>query len=368
MALPEKRRFRIGPRQMGLFLCAILAVLSGVARAGSDYDDKDFSVRMAPAFLRFTEVSAMGGETAANRWSSAINPASAGWFSIPNKFGTVIAPYYSGVCFSEGMKLHVLAESVTWDSRKWGTFQPTVSQIRNSNGKTNQGTSFDYRVDTAQLQWGKRFGDWAVGANFNFAKAKIDQDIVFPTPGAPVPGTTTSVQADGDAESYRWRFGGLWQFAEQWLAGLVFEYGFQPYRSEIRTVTTIPLPIPPVTGVTNDSGTQQQFVLRPAVSWEYMDMSTISLDYQFGAFFNKDDCLQSHRWNVGVQHRVLEFLFLRGGFSFDQRGNLAGSCGLSLFLSKWAGLFLGYQYNMLPELVPEFGRAHTFQAGLNVRF
>jgi len=353
---------------MGLFLCAVLVILPSAARAGSDYDEKDFSVRLAPAFLRFTEVSALGGPTAANRWSSAINPASAGWFGIPNKFGTVIAPYYSNVCFSEGMNLHVMGESLTWDSRKWGTFQPTVSQIRNTGRRNNQGMDFDYRVDTAQLQWAKRFGDWAIGANFNFAKAKIDQDGVFPTPGAPIPGTMTSVKSDGDAESYRWRFGGLWQFAESWLAGLVFEYGFAPYRSEVTTVTQVPFPVPPVTSTVNDSGTQQQFILRPAISWEYTDMSTLSLDYQYGAFCNKDDSLHSHRWSLSAQHRVLEFLFLRGSVSFDQRGNIAGSAGVSVFLSKWAGLFFGYQYNMLPELIREFGRAHTFQAGLNVRF
>jgi len=352
--------------RVGLFVAAVLAICPAVSHAGSDYGDKDFAVRLAPSFLRFTEVSSMGGETAANRWSSAINPASAGWLDIPEAFGVVFAPYYSNITFTDGMNVNVYGESLTWDTKGYGTFQPTFAQIRNSGGKTNQGMEFGYKVDTAQLQWAKRWDDWAFGANFNFASAKIHQDGVFVIPGAlPV---TTRVSAEGNAESYRFRFGGLHKFADKFLAGLVVEYGFQPYRSHTRSVSTIPLPMPPTITVMKDRGTQQQYIVRPAISWEYGDMSTLSVDYQYGGFFNKDDCLQSHRWTIGAQHRVLEWLFLRGSASVDHRGNMGGSAGLSMFVAKNAGLFVGYQYNMLPEISQEFGRAHTLQMGLNIRF
>lgn len=349
---------------------ALLVVMLGagadVSRADQDYNDHDFSVRLPPAFVRFTDVSAFGGGTAANRWSSAINPASAGWARIPNEHGTVIAPYYSNVCFTGGMNLHIVGESVTWDSRKWGVFQPTIGQIRNSDGRTNQGMDFDYHVDTVQLQWAKRWDDWAAGACFNFAKAEVHQDGTVVTPG-PIP-STTDVSAEGNAESYRFRFGALKKFGDKLLTGVVFEYGVHPTRDRTTRVTTVPLPVPPTITVTHRKDTQQQYVLRPAVSWEYMDMSTISVDYQFGAFFNEVDCLRSHRWSISAQHRILDPLFLRGGISIDHRGNVGGSTGFSLYLTEWAGVFLGYQYNMLPELAPEFGRAHTFQAGLSIRF
>ena len=240
-------------RRIGLISLVICAVLPAVSRAGGDYDDKDFAVRLAPAFLRFTEVSALGGQTAANRWSSAINPAAANWLEIPEKYGIVLAPYYSNVGFSDGMNVHVFGESLTWDSKKWGTFQPTISQIRITDGKTNQRMDFGYQVDTAQLQWAKRWGDFAFGANFNFAKAETRQYGVIVTPG--VFPATTAINAEGNAESYRFRLGGLQKFADKFLAGLVLEYGFQPYRSDTLRVTTITLPVPPVVAVTKDRGT-----------------------------------------------------------------------------------------------------------------
>ncbi len=366
MACLETVRSRAVTLGAGLVVAVVLGLFPSLSQAGSDYGDKDFAVRLAPSFLRFTEVSSMGGETAANRWSSAINPASAGWLEIPETFGVVFAPYYSNVGFTGGMNIHVMGESLTWDTKGCGTFQPTFAQIRSSGGKTNQGLEFGYKVDTAQLQWAKRWGDWAFGANFNFASAKIHQDGVFVTPGAlPV---TTRVSSEGNAESYRFRIGGLRKFADKFLAGLVLEYGFQPYRSHTMSISTIPAPVPPTVTIMKDRGTQQQYIIRPAISWEYGDMSTLSADYQYGGFFNKDDCLQSHRWTVSLQHRVKEWLFLRGSGSIDQRGNMGASAGLSMFVAKNAGFFVGYQYNMLPELTPEFGRAHTLQMGINIRF
>jgi hypothetical protein len=189
---------------------------------------------------------------------------------------------------------------------------------------------------------------------------------VFVTPGVlPV---TTNVSAEGNAESYRFRIGGLRKFGDKFLAGLVLEYGFQPYRSHTTSISTIPIPLPPMVTITKDRGTQQQYIVRPAISWEYGDMSTLSVDYQYGRFFNKNSCLQSHRWTVAVQHRLQEWLFLRGSGSVDQRGNMGASAGVSAFVAKNAGFFIGYQYNMLPELTQEFGQAHTLQMGFNIRF
>ena len=151
---------------------AALALCSLNAAAQSNYSDKDFSVRLPPAFLRFTEVSTMGGETVANRYSSASNPASAGWLAPPTPLGIIMAPYYSAIGFQEGQWLHLTGESLTWFTKDWGAFQPTLSQIRSNNSRDSGGLSFDYQVDTAQFQWGKRFGDWGLGAMFNFARAR----------------------------------------------------------------------------------------------------------------------------------------------------------------------------------------------------
>ena len=161
---------------------------------------------------------------------------------------------------------------------------------------------------------------------------------------------------------------------EKLLTGMVFEYGFQPYRSRSRTVIGPPaiqghpLPIPRTVQVAYDDGTQHQFVLRPGVSYEFAKLSSVYADYQFGAFFNPRDQLIDQRFSAGVEYRLLENLLMRAGPSMDVRGNVGFSCGASVFLSEWASVEVGYQYNMLPELRPEFGRSQTIQAALALRF
>ena len=100
-------------------MCKILPMvlfilIPSLALAGGDYDEP-FSLRLPPAFIRFTEVSTMGGETAANRYSSAINPAALDWVDLPCEHGVVIAPYYSQIRFDQGTKLHITGESLTLD-------------------------------------------------------------------------------------------------------------------------------------------------------------------------------------------------------------------------------------------------------------
>jgi len=332
------------------FLAAILLPLlpPPAARAASDYSDKDFPVRLPPAFLRFTEVATMGGETVANRMSSAINPASTAWLKLPGDMGVVLAPYYSPVMFDNGTNLHVIGESATISAGWFGVVQPTISQVRSNKATMNNDMTFEYSVDSYQFQWGKRLNNFAVGAMFNYANAEVLQT----GPGG--------LDVKGLSDSYRWRFGGLWEPCEKWLLGAIVEYGFQPYR--IRTIAPmLPSPI-------REDGVQHQFVFRPGVSYEYAEMSSVFLDYQLGYFHNPKDALYDHHFTFGIDHRLLEFLFVRGNVGLDVRGNASIGGGISIFPAKWCSLDVGYKYDALPELHPEFGRSHTIQVAFNVRF
>jgi len=352
-----------GLSRRGTPVVALLALLAcpTLARAEDDYHDKDFSLRLASAFIRFTEVSANGGQTVANRWSSAINPASVAWTPLPGKFGFVVAPYYSYLSFNNDTRLHVTGESVTWDTRGWGTIQPTLSQIRGNREVTRQGLIFDYSVDIAQVQWGQRFGDWAIGVNLNYARASVIYDMNTMFGKLRV--------SDSDADSYRLRLGALYQPAEKWLTGLVVEYGAAPYDAKVIAMG----PQGPVMGPNGPvmvklDGTQQQMIVRPGVSYEYAPYSTVYLDYQLGHYFSSRGTLNHHLFTAGVDHRLLEPLFVRAGAALDARGNLAGTCGLGVFVSRWCSFDLGYHYNPLPELRPEFGRSNVFQFTCNARF
>lgn len=347
-------------RLRSVVLGVVIVSLSLSAWGGSEYGGYGFEVRLPSAFMRFTEVSALGGETVANRYSSAVNPASAGWVELRGKYGVVLAPYYSNITFGEGTVIQIFGESVTWDSGEWGIFQPTLSQIRSNKESMSNGLDFDYEVDTFQLQWGKRFDDWGIGATFNVAWADVITD------GSPVVGV--HVHSKGEAESYRFRFGGLWEFEEKWLGGLIFEYGFAPFESELTTTVAMPFPLPPMVTVVRDSGTQHQFMLRPGISYEYDLLCSVFLDYQVGMFDSPDDYLCSHRVSAGVDHRMLEWLVGRVCGAVDGRGNLSCTAGVSAFLGENVTCHLGYQYDSLPELRPEFGRSHTFQATVSLSF
>jgi len=327
------------------------------ALAQDDYSDKDFSLRLAPSFVRFLEASATGGGTVANRWSPAINPASVAWTRPPGKYGMIIAPYYSQIQFKAGTRLRVTGETFTWDLGEWGVVQPTLSQIRSNRATDRQGLVFGYTVDSAQVQWGKRSGEWAVGANLNYADAEVTHDL------GPLR------VSDASANSYRLRLGGLYQPAERWLAGLIVEYGFVPYRAEALAMGPMGPIIGPMGPVTvRLEGTQQQWIVRPGISYEYAEYSTVYLDYQAGSFFSKRGTLNSHWVSFGVDHRILEPLFVRAGASVDARGNAAFTCGLGAHLSRWCSVDLGYHYDPLPELQPEFGRAQVLQMAVNARF
>jgi len=353
--MKSTRRGRIGRHRAATLALALLLGMPAfcpLARAASDYSDKDFSVRLPPAFLRFTEVATMGGETVANRMSSAINPASTSWLPLPGEMGVVLAPYYSPVLFDNGTHMHVIGESATVSAGWFGVIQPTISQIRTNKREMRNGLDFDYSVDSFQLQWGKRIENCAVGAMFNYANAEVMQS------------TAAGFKAHGLSDSYRWRFGGLWEPCENWLLGAIFEYGFQPYRSKTR----VPMPDPLPVMILRDRGVQHQVVFRPGVSYEYAEMSSVFVDYQLGHFRNPDARHTNHHVTMGVDHRLLEFLFVRGHVGFDVRGNVTWGGGLSFFPASWCSLDLGYKYDALPELQPEFGRSHTIQLAFNVRF
>jgi len=331
-----------------------VVILPSAALAGSDFDDKGFGLRLPPAFIRFRQVTAMGGETAASRFSSAINPASADWSKVPGKYRLVIAPYYSAVIFSEGPRIDTTSQTLNWQSLTWGTFQPTLAQIRSNNETTRDKLDFDYTVDVYQVQWGKRVGDAAIGFNFNYSSVELKRRTTVPFIGDINTVNSTS-------ESYRFRVGGLYQPREKWLTGVAFEYGFAPYRS----ILTLPRGFGFVQRKVK--GVAHQFVLRPGVSYEYAERSTIYADYQLGAFVDGNNEFWLNRFFVGVEHAVTEWLCLRANGSMDHRGNLGGSVGIGAHVSEFCSFDFGYNYNMYPELGPEFGRSQGLQFILALR-
>lgn len=324
---------------------------TAVARADTGYEGDDLSVRLASAFVRFTDVSTMGGETAANRWSPAINPASLAWTDHDDeRRGVVLSAYGSRISFDTGVRIDLLGESGLVDTRRYGTAHLALSQLRSNDRRDRNGLDFDYRTDTAQVQWGRRWGSFGGGATFNYASSEVTQSAA----GIAMRHSTS--------DTYRTRVGALYEPVCDWLIGAVGEYSWSPFRYDAQVPT--PLGLLPVSG----EDVQRQRIGRVGVSYEYREYCTLSTDYQLDQVWNDRGTLTTHRWNVGVQHNVAQFLFLRAGATIDAHGNAGFLAGVSAALGRSVVLEFGWQYDSLPELSPDFGRSNTLQLALSVRF
>ena len=337
---------------------AIVCLLVGATFAWSpaptvaedDYDDKDFSLRLASAFVRFRDVLNSGGLSAANRWPSVINPASSAWSCPPGPCGVSLAAYDSPIWFDEGPDLNVLGGGANVRTQV-GTLQPAAGIIRSNDELTRQGLTFDYEVEFAQLSWAQRFQGAALGASVNYAQAKTSQSM----------GPVTVF--DSDADSWRLRLGALHEPCCRWLIGVTAEYGWADF-----TATTLAVgPFGPVTVQLDE--TDKQAVAQVGVSYAYGEYSSVYADYNYGRFWSDNrGTLQMHRFSVGVDHQALDFLFVRPQITVDGRGNFEAALGLSVQFAKWGGLDVAWKYDAYPELRREFGRSNSLQVMLNIRF
>lgn len=320
------------------------------------FKDESLTLRLPAALSRFAtygDVAGLGGASAGSKWSSSVNPASVAWESVPGDLHLAFSPQYSSLAFENGSRLDVCAEAFTWDLGELGVIQPSLAQVRSNTATTRQGLDFRMDMDYAQVQWARRFGDdWAFGANLNFAKSETRYDL----------GPLDLDVSESSGETYGFRLGTLHRPAPRLLAGLVFDYAFSPGRTTLFDFMG--------TGVGNVrlKDTTHQYVLRPGVSYEYAKDSAVYADYQYGAFRDETGHLEVHRFYMGVDHRVRDWLFLRGGTAMDVRGNTAWAVGLGIYPSERVSIDVGYQQDMFPELEPEFGRSKTLTISVSITF
>jgi hypothetical protein len=110
----------------------------------------------------------------------------------------------------------------------------------------------------------------------------------------------------------------------------------------------------------------KQFTLRAGPSYEYRKDSTVNLDYQYSSFKNDTGNMEVHRMFAGIDHRIVDALFLRAGIALDNKGNKSWTCGLGIYPLKELSIDVGYQYDMFPEIQSEFGRSHLLTISISV--
>ncbi len=335
-----------------LLIICLFALISRSVRA-SDLDDKDFSLRFPAALSRFAsygDVAAVGGASAASKWGSSINPASADWLAREQNVPLSVNPQYSFLRFEEGTHLHVASLTPTFNLKDWGSLQPTVAVVRSNETAMKTGLDFDFEMEHYQLQWGKRLEDWGFGLNLNYAPSETRFDYG----SAPVART--------DSDSYGVRAGGLAQCTEKLRAGLVLDYGLSDSDTVYYDFMNFGF------GDVKTDDTSHQYAVRPGLSYEYKKDSAVFLDYQFFHIRNDYGDLHASRLLMGIDHELVDGFFVRTGGAFDEYGNAAVTGGVGIYPTDWLTLDIGYQYNMFPELEPEFGRAHSLVCSLGVAF
>jgi hypothetical protein len=338
----------------------VIALVISLASLGNHayadgFDDKDFSLRFPAALSRFSsyaDVAATGGASAGSKWQSSVNPASIAWQNMPGRHHLSLSPQYSAIMFQEGTVLHVISESITKDFEKLGTFQVALAQVR-SNERAIQAPlpdyKFSYDMNYAQAQWGKRFSDdFALGGNFNYSSSEVTNKI------------GTDKYLDSTSDSYGFRAGTLYRLTKNLLGGIVVDYSQSPSKTTYCDI------FGSGTGDVLVKDTTKQLTLRAGPSYEYRKDSTVSLDYQYSSFENDTGKLEVHRMFAGIDHRIVDALFVRGGFALDNHGNTAWTFGLGIYPLKELSIDVGYQCNMFPEIQSEFGRSHLITISLSV--
>jgi len=257
--------------------------------------------------------------------------------------------------FQEGTNLHVVSESVTKEFEKFGAFQVSMAQVR-SNERAIQITpptadfKFAYDMNYAQVQWGKHLTeDFGLGLNFNYSSSEVTNKI------------GTDKYIDSSSDSYGVRAGALYRLAKNLLGGIVVDYSQSP-----ATTTTYDIWGGLAGGDKVEKDTTKQFMLRVGPSYEYRKDSTVNLDYQYSSLKNDTGNMEIHRMFAGIDHRIVDALFLRAGVALDNKGNTSWTGGLGIYPLKELSIDVGYQYDMFPEIREEFGRSHLLTISISV--
>lgn len=343
---------RRAPGVRCLFVLGVLAWPWGRAGA-SEYGPYSFTLRMPAAVSRlatYGDVAASGGASAASKWESGVNPASCA--AQPKKRRLTLSGQAVGIWFEEGTRLRLTSEAVTIDAGQWGVFLPAIAQIRTNSATARTGLDFELEGTYYQLQWGKRVSETtAVGMTLAYSRSESRFKL----------GSADVTKADGP--SYTARLGLLHEATEQVRVGLVCEYTRAPATTIYYDFMGLGI------GEVKVRDTTHQVLVRPGISFEYKPDSAVYLDYQFAWFSDDTGRLRVHRIYAGIDHELFEGFYVRAGAAWGNRDDgPALTCGVGIYPSDRFSLDVGYQYDMFPELAPDFGRSHTVVASVAAAF
>lgn len=330
-------------------LLSVAYCLADSAHAG-EFDEADFTLRFPAALSRFSpyaDVAAVGGASVGSPWPSSGNPAAIAWRREDASFR--ISPQFSDVSFDEGTSFRVFTESLSVDADSFGRFLLTAAQVRSNREATRDGLVYDFELDLGQIAWSLRpAAQWSVGASFRYSRSSSDFDL-------------DSLRASAtDDQTYLGAIGVMHAPRENLLVGAMVEYGVTHARTTSFDVFGLGI------GDIASDDTIDQVVVRIGTSYEYMPRSTAYLDYHFGRFDGGAGELTIHRFLLGFEQRIVDWLFVRGGMSADSRGNVSPTAGIGVYPLPSLSIDLAYQDDYFPEVEREFGSARTLSLSLSL--
>jgi opacity protein-like surface antigen len=328
--------------------------LTAEAAMADDLEEKSFSLRFAAAqsrFSRYPDSAGIAGAGAGSPWSSSPNPASSGMNPSVGKRGFGSSVQYSLIAFEEGTRAHVVSLSGAYDAKKWGSWQPSVLGIKTNRATLKDGLTFEWEAMSAEVQIARKFWpNTSLGINLNFLSSEMD----FGLDSIPV--------AESNSTTYGVRVGALHKASDRFFAGLALEFAAAP--SKTKSFDFMGLGI----GTQIVEDTTYSFLARPGVYFFLTDDLTVYADYQFGHFTDDFGTLNTHRLFAGLDQTVIEGIYARAGTVLDIWGNVSLTAGIGIAPSERVFIDVSYQYDMFPELDPEFGKAHVIGVGLTVLF
>jgi len=265
----------------------------------------------------------------------------------PRRWGA--SAQYSLLSFDAGALIHVASLSGSLETCSWGNWQPSVLGLTSNESTTRDGLDFTWDAFSAEVQWGKKISrSTSVGANLNFLASEMD----FAMGPVDVSNSTS--------DTWGLRVGVLHEATKRLFLGLALDAQAARSRTTMHDVFGLGV------GDVEVRDTTWTVLGRAGFYTFLTDDLTAYVDGQVGYFTDDTGSLTTWRLFAGLDQTVIRGVYVRAGTILDVFGNASFAFGIGLAPSERLMIDLSYQYDMFPEIAPEFGRGDTFGLGVSL--
>lgn len=350
----------------GLFVISLAILLPASAKAG-DIQDEPYALRLLSALNRSSNFAKTLGLQAAlaRRGGSSSNPA-------------IRAARGEDACRATLSSVHVVAEEGAWFAAEYSGLDfglgdlgsASVAYARTdtlSGDARTRGIDYSLRSNEFYARYAIPAGsDLDLGFELRFITADVEEE----TDEAPVP-----VRLETEVLGPEFTIGIRHSLTDEWAVGVTACVGIERTGTNAYNREPVPLPSPP--GAALPAGTRLDYErdhlllidLRTGVGWTPAADWWTGIDIQYLHMeLESLGSIDLGRAFAGVQFDASSDVAISLGVSGDTSGNLTGSAGVAVRISKTVALDLSYQFNAFPEVKQDYGRLHQLAMSWEIRF